>query len=186
MRLAPALLLLLCPVVAADEVRVRVDRPSEVHVVTDGAGKITVLVVPTGPAPNPVPTPPEPTPTPTPTPTPDPQPEPPPKPDPAPALTGLAKVAYDQAKLVSQADEASQVAVLYRTAAAKIAAGVITPQDGARELGASTKAILADRFAAWTPAIQAVADSAKQIPTPDAASYAAILRDIATGLEAVK
>ena len=182
MRFAPALLLLLCPVVAADEVKVRVDRPSEVHVVTDGAGKITVLVVPTGPAPTPVPTPPEPTPTPTP----DPQPEPPPKPDPAPALTGLAKVAYDQAKLVSQGDEASKVAVLYRTAAAKIAAGVITPQDGARELGASTKAILADRFTAWTPAIQAVADAAKQIPTPDASSYAAILRDIAVGLEAVK
>lgn len=165
--------LLLVGAVYADEVKVRVDRPSELVITTDSAGKITVTVKPLGPQPNP------------PAPDPDdPAPEPTP-PTPGPDLSGIAKIAYDAAIPLKRPSEARTIAGLYRGTASKLVALPNSdPQPLLNELGKQTTQALGVAAESWKPVIQTISKALASSPARTSAEVADVLRQVATGLEA--
>lgn len=167
-------ILLLTSTALADEVKLRLDRPSEVVITTDASGKITVAIRPIGPTPPPGPD--NPTPVP---PGPDPQPTPP-----GPELTGLAKIARDAAAPLRRPTEARTIAGLYRSTAAQIAAGAGDPQALLNELGVTTKSTLGVAWSAWIPVVQQISAAMKAAGFTSTTDIAQALRDLATGLEA--
>lgn len=166
--------LLLVGFAHADEVKVRVDRPSELVITTDSAGKITVTVKPLGPQPNP------------PAPDPDnPTPEPIDPPTPGPDLSGIAKIAYDAAIPLKRPSEARTIAGLYRGTASKLVAlPSADPQPLLNELGKQTTQALGVAAETWKPVIQTISKSLASSPARTSAEVADVLRQVATGLEA--